>query len=71
MPAEIGELSDIHLLYMGPGHFAEIKTIHAPNPGAHTTNLPSTSNKSVTPNNCRGVMPNGGRKSAQNKQVTN
>ena len=27
MPAEISELSDVHLLYIRPGHFAEIKRI--------------------------------------------
>ena len=29
---EIGNLCDVHLLYMGPGKFAEIKSIHPPAP---------------------------------------
>ena len=69
-PAEIGELSDVHLLYMGPGHFAEIKKIHAPTPGPHTT-CASQANKSVTPNNFKGVMPNCNKKPVHNKKVTN
>ena len=36
---EIGNLCDVHLLYMGPGKFAEIKRIRPPTP--HTPGLPA------------------------------
>ena len=69
-PTEVRELSDVHLLYMGPGHFAEIKKIHAPVPGPPTS-CASQANKGVTPNNFKGVMPNCTKKPVRKKKVTN
>ena len=69
-PAEIGKLSDVHLLYMGPGHFAEIKKIHAPVPGPPTS-CASQANKGIIQNSLKGVMPSCTKKPVCKKKVTN
>ena len=67
---EIGNLCDLHLLYMGPGKFAEIKRIrppapHMPSSPAPLPSLRVTPINSVTPNkrrNSRSKVTNRGDK---------
>ena len=63
---EIGNLYDVHLLYMGPGKFAEIKRIRSPAPRTPSSPAPLPSLR-VTP--ISSVTPNKRRRSCS--KVTN
>ena len=67
---EISELCDAHLLYMGPGKFAEIKRIQPPVP-CTPNSLPSTlsMNPPVTPN--KRDMANKRRKGRNDPVMSN
>ena len=63
---EIGNLCDVHLLYMGPGKFAKIKRIQPSTPRMPSSPAPLSSSR-VTPIN--SVTPNKRRSSCS--KVTN
>ena len=51
MQEQIGELCDVHLLYMGPGKYAEIRRIRALIPSK-----PALANKDPTLGMCDGRL---------------
>ena len=63
---EIGNLCDIHLLYMGPGKFAEIKRIQPPAPRMPSSPAPLPSSRVTT---ISSVTPN--KRRSSHRKVTN